>query len=98
MKGKVIPFDGKSWVFTAMLMIACPPNCAIRPATARIRKLSSSSSRSEEHTSELQSLMRTSYAVFCLTKINTTHINSQYRHKHRTIQTTTHNPSHNNTP
>src|SRR3546814_6999402 len=26
------------------------------------------SSRSEEHTSELQSLMRISYAVFCLTK------------------------------
>src|SRR3546814_2270740 len=26
--------------------------------------------RSEEHTSELQSLMRTSYAVFCLTKNN----------------------------
>src|SRR3546814_8812927 len=28
--------------------------------------------RSEEHTSELQSLMRTSYAVFCLTKKNYT--------------------------
>src|SRR3546814_3908416 len=27
--------------------------------------------RSEEHTSELQSLMRTSYAVFCLTKKKT---------------------------
>src|SRR3546814_6408445 len=27
--------------------------------------------RSEEHTSELQSLMRLSYAVFCLTKKNT---------------------------
>src|SRR3546814_2903811 len=27
--------------------------------------------RSEEHTSELQSLMRTSYAVFCLKKIKT---------------------------
>src|SRR3546814_9374381 len=27
--------------------------------------------RSEEHTSELQSLMRTSYAVFCLQKQNT---------------------------
>src|SRR3546814_5521131 len=27
--------------------------------------------RSEEHTSELQSLMRTSYAVFCLQKKNT---------------------------
>src|SRR3546814_2548445 len=29
--------------------------------------------RSEEHTSELQSLMRISYAVFCLTKKNTNH-------------------------
>src|SRR3546814_9580694 len=28
--------------------------------------------RSEEHTSELQSLMRNSYAVFCLKKKNTT--------------------------
>src|SRR3546814_2402488 len=34
--------------------------------------------RSEEHTSELQSLMRISYAVFCLKKTNTnqTHQNS----------------------
>src|SRR3546814_5503311 len=30
-----------------------------------------SCSRSEEHTSELQSLMRISYAVFCLTKKKT---------------------------
>src|SRR3546814_5296006 len=29
--------------------------------------------RSEEHTSELQSLMRNSYAVFCLKKKNTTY-------------------------
>src|SRR3546814_2078791 len=29
--------------------------------------------RSEEHTSELQSLMRISYAVFCLKKNNQTH-------------------------
>src|SRR3546814_5305946 len=29
--------------------------------------------RSEEHTSELQSLMRISYAVFCLKKQKTTH-------------------------
>src|SRR3546814_8649081 len=29
-------------------------------------------SRSEEHTSELQSLMRTSYAVFCLNKTHNT--------------------------
>src|SRR3546814_10413669 len=32
--------------------------------------------RSEEHTSELQSLMRISYAVFCLKKKN----NNQYNH------------------
>src|SRR3546814_5073675 len=37
--------------------------------------------RSEEHTSELQSLMRNSYAVFCLTK--KTQIN-QYRTRHIT--------------
>src|SRR3546814_10638339 len=35
--------------------------------------LQTRSSRSEEHTSELQSLMRISYAVFCLKKKNNTH-------------------------
>src|SRR3546814_4731033 len=34
------------------------------------RVLSNTSGRSEEHTSELQSLMRISYAVFCLKKKN----------------------------
>src|SRR3546814_2052546 len=33
------------------------------------------SCRSEEHTSELQSLMRISYAVFCLKKITKTNTN-----------------------
>src|SRR3546814_3135761 len=33
---------------------------------AAVRYLRQSIERSEEHTSELQSLMRTSYAVFCL--------------------------------
>src|SRR3546814_6184089 len=33
--------------------------------------------RSEEHTSELQSLMRISYAVFCLKKKKTTNINTR---------------------
>src|SRR3546814_8056589 len=32
--------------------------------------------RSEEHTSELQSLMRISYAVFCLKKKNTQQVHS----------------------
>src|SRR3546814_1530690 len=38
------------------------------PGSAR---LAANSQRSEEHTSELQSLMRISYAVFCLKKKNT---------------------------
>src|SRR3546814_12083566 len=33
--------------------------------------------RSEEHTSELQSLMRISYAVFCLKKKNTKYYNTK---------------------
>src|SRR3546814_9582066 len=43
--------------------------------------------RSEEHTSELQSLMRTSYAVFCLKQKKT-----------RTHHYSTSSPSHNNYP
>src|SRR3546814_6196613 len=38
----------------------------VRPAPLRIRTFEAL--RSEEHTSELQSLMRISYAVFCLKK------------------------------
>src|SRR3546814_10696567 len=46
---------------------------ALRRIMADYRSLAASSaarklSRSEEHTSELQSLMRNSYAVFCLKK------------------------------
>src|SRR3546814_20685494 len=46
---------------------------ASRPLSASSRRISSpcsssSGGRSEEHTSELQSLMRNSYAVFCLKK------------------------------
>src|SRR3546814_2007410 len=37
------------------------------------RRCECGGSRSEEHTSELQSLMRISYAVFCLKKKNTSH-------------------------
>src|SRR3546814_9819930 len=42
-----------------------------RPDTGN-RYVPRRAARSEEHTSELQSLMRISYAVFCLKKKNTT--------------------------
>src|SRR3546814_3231679 len=41
--------------------------------TLNIRLAGRSTYRSEEHTSELQSLMRISYAVFCLKKTSTQH-------------------------
>src|SRR3546814_1551837 len=40
----------------------------IQPSGLVITCRSSTDARSEEHTSELQSLMRISYAVFCLNK------------------------------
>src|SRR3546814_5345657 len=42
----------------------------IMDALAAVRSRDRASLRSEEHTSELQSLMRISYAVFCLKKKN----------------------------
>src|SRR3546814_8839103 len=46
-----------------------PARAARTRGDRRVRRVE----RSEEHTSELQSLMRISYAVFCLKKKNTTH-------------------------
>src|SRR3546814_20265707 len=43
----------------------------LRPAHRQRDRGQSVGRRSEEHTSELQSLMRISYAVFCLTKKKT---------------------------
>src|SRR3546814_15222679 len=57
-----------------------PPTCRGRPVP---RPAPGSARRSEEHTSELQSLMRTSYAVFCLKKKKqTTHHNTSNRSSH----------------
>src|SRR3546814_4226637 len=41
-----------------------------RPNLDKVGTLTRAQARSEEHTSELQSLMRISYAVFCLKKKN----------------------------
>src|SRR3546814_10728854 len=56
------------------------------------RKLTAESdpARSEEHTSELQSLMRISYAVFCLTKKKKEQTNKSPRYTN-TVDITQHN-------
>src|SRR3546814_3223161 len=50
---------------SAMLM---PPDAEPVMPASTVTVIASLTSRSEEHTSELQSLMRHSYAVFCLKK------------------------------
>src|SRR3546814_4312069 len=70
---------------------ASSPDCSTIPVTSSSTRLRSAPgsreshairmSRSEEHTSELQSLMRISYAVFCLKKKNK-------KQQHTSVKTT----------
>src|SRR3546814_10497916 len=67
-----------------------PPNA---PARAYGKTTWKIGMRSEEHTSELQSLMRISYAVFCLKKKKTTtHLitKNMYQVKHKDNTTKRH--------
>src|SRR3546814_10508702 len=66
-----------------MLWVERKPRHASRVADAG----DSVASRSEEHTSELQSLMRISYAVFCLQKTNTTKNTTEHYHIHFNLNT-----------
>src|SRR3546814_3438249 len=54
-----------------ILALKAPSALALRPGwPVHLSWLALTAFRSEEHTSELQSLMRNSYAVFCLQKKN----------------------------
>src|SRR3546814_10337345 len=71
--------------------LACPTGASthsnLRSAMAGLRHCSVTGStgiRSEEHTSELQSLMRISYAVFCLKKKKTIINLQQYNLNYKT--------------
>src|SRR3546814_4965856 len=79
--GKLLQGDfGESFFFkmnvSELIMQRVEPTLALAVATLIITLLVAIPlgviARSEEHTSELQSLMRTSYAVFCLKKKNKT--------------------------
>src|SRR3546814_8869091 len=63
---------------------ACSNNRTVRSDTMAERV----EHRSEEHTSELQSLMRISYAVFCLKKKTKKHNHNQQGNKTHIIITT----------
>src|SRR3546814_5484125 len=76
-----------------------PRSCRSGGAAPTMQKMTSNRFRwawwrSEEHTSELQSLMRISYAVFCLKKkkthmTRTEHKITQANHQHICIKTRT---------
>src|SRR3546814_10012434 len=56
---------------------AVPLDSVIEHDVTRPLASMSTANRSEEHTSELQSLMRISYAVFCLKKKKTTNMRAK---------------------
>src|SRR3546814_10891074 len=65
----------REWVVLAISKgqaLRSAPSCSCRGR--RICRSNFPAERSEEHTSELQSLMRISYAVFCLKQENLIHI------------------------
>src|SRR3546814_6314728 len=61
--------SGRKWRISPWIghAAASPSAQMVWPSTCLVTS-NNVSIRSEEHTSELQSLMRTSYAVFCLTQ------------------------------
>src|SRR3546814_2135999 len=68
---------------------ALPPDVQkiVQETANKIERESFAAYRSEEHTSELQSLMRISYAVFCLKKKKDTHT---FKNRYYTTTATTH--------
>src|SRR3546814_8544776 len=69
--GKAVPPIAKTYTMHSRLRGARSTTGAIAD-TASAKRCCVRTRRSEEHTSELQSLMRISYAVFCLKKNNRT--------------------------
>src|SRR3546814_9575596 len=77
------------WLCGPSSRIGCPLPCRTRSQPMNFGPISRPRNRSEEHTSELQSLMRISYAVFCLKKKNkTTQNTTQTYHKQQHMNST----------
>src|SRR3546814_9949082 len=69
----VEPDEMLDFASTTTFSLGARVSAAVSPAAPEPMMMTSASTsaiRSEEHTSELQSLMRISYAVFCLKKKN----------------------------
>src|SRR3546814_7791226 len=85
-----LPFNGE--IRTTVVSVIVPVWNSATHLQACIDSLLRQPLRSEEHTSELQSLMRISYAVFCLQKhkshqyvspsSNLLHVSQSLQHRH----------------
>src|SRR3546814_1457438 len=60
----IVIFSGSAFMFDSSDSI----DSTVLPPAIHFKSFTDARARSEEHTSELQSLMRISYAVFCLKK------------------------------
>src|SRR3546814_3554757 len=65
---KAAPLANQAAKAAANGRLGYPLDAALMTKFEEIEQYAGSADRSEEHTSELQSLMRISYAVFCLKK------------------------------
>src|SRR3546814_2924357 len=71
----MMPMPGRNISATATMVVVLVSILCSTPSVAQ-------NSRSEEHTSELQSLMRISYAVFCLKKKTQDYRTSEHTQTH----------------
>src|SRR3546814_2751094 len=67
----VVSYPGAPHGFTEAWLGLEDPSLGLKAEVWQWDTIRSTDARSEEHTSELQSLMRSSYAVFCLKKTKT---------------------------
>src|SRR3546814_8675441 len=87
----LIRHDALPWTFmeqnrAAAASLKARSQPFVRASSIQRRRVSCST-RSEEHTSELQSLMRISYAVFCLKKKTTNQIKQDRRPRYHNTAT-----------
>src|SRR3546814_5259360 len=77
------PWGAGARYFSGLLLVRAPFSLAVEVAGSElpVDDVAEHGFRSEEHTSELQSLMRISYAVFCLKKKTIITIRQRQKYK-----------------
>src|SRR3546814_6127241 len=90
-EGKAQGYSGTKCFFHPKVNYTCPGAYVVEGSMCTMVTATPGtvSYRSEEHTSELQSLMRISYAVFCLKNKKTYRHNSTHTSSHNTNYTQT---------